>query len=308
MRRSVVAVSIFLSLLPPLVCGAEVSDAGKGKMKAVLVTGASTGIGRKITERLATDGYFVYAGARKDSDLKALGAIKNVQAVRLDVTRPDDIEAARKVIEGGRLGLYGLVNNAGVVTIGNVLDTKMEEFDVVMSVNVYGPWRITRAFAPLIVASKGRITNIGSINGIISFAQAGAYSMSKHSIEAFTDALAQEMAPLGVRVSVVEPGSYKSEIFRNEVQRAGTGTQLLDFASHAKDPDEVAVAVEQALFDPNPKPRYMVVPEEQQARVTIRTQIEKLVELNEGQPYAYDRDTLVKMLDEALVRKRPQGR
>jgi len=308
MRRSVVAVSIFLSLLPPLVCGAEVSDAGKGKMKAVLVTGASTGIGRKITERLATDGYFVYAGARKDSDLKALGAIKNVQAVRLDVTRPDDIEAARKLIEGGRLGLYGLVNNAGVVTIGNVLDTKMEEFDVVMSVNVYGPWRITRAFAPLIVASKGRITNIGSINGIISFAQAGAYSMSKHSIEAFTDALAQELAPLGVRVSVVEPGSYKSEIFRNEVQRAGTGTQLLDFASHAKDPDEVAVAVEQALFDPNPKPRYMVVPEEQQARVTIRTQIEKLVELNEGQPYAYDRDTLVKMLDEALVRKRPQGR
>jgi NAD(P)-dependent dehydrogenase (short-subunit alcohol dehydrogenase family) len=308
MRRSVVAVSIFLSLLPPLVCGAEVSDAGKGKMKAVLVTGASTGIGRKITERLATDGYFVYAGARKDSDLKALGAIKNVQAVRLDVTRPDDIEAARKLIEGGRLGLYGLVNNAGVVTIGNVLDTKMEEFDVVMSVNVYGPWRITRAFAPLIIASKGRITNIGSINGIISFAQAGAYSMSKHSIEAFTDALAQELAPLGVRVSVVEPGSYKSEIFRNEVQRAGTGTQLLDFASHAKDPDEVAVAVEQALFDPNPKPRYMVVPEEQQARVTIRTQIEKLVELNEGQPYAYDRDTLVKMLDEALVRKRPQGR
>jgi len=308
MRRSVVAVSIFLSLLPPLVCGAEVSDAGKGKMKAVLVTGASTGIGRKITERLATDGYFVYAGARKDSDLKALGAIKNVQAVRLDVTRPDDIEAARKLIEGGRLGLYGLVNNAGVVTIGNVLDTKMEEFDVVMSVNVYGPWRITRAFAPLIIASKGRITNIGSINGIISFAQAGAYSMSKHSIEAFTDALAQEMAPLGVQVSVVEPGSYKSEIFRNEVQRAGTGTQLLDFASHAKDPDEVAVAVEQALFDPNPKPRYMVVPEEQQARVTIRTQIEKLVELNEGQPYAYDRDTLVKMLDEALVRKRPQGR
>jgi len=308
MRRSVVAVSIFLSLLPPLVCGAEVSDAGKGKMKAVLVTGASTGIGRKITERLATDGYFVYAGARKDSDLKALGAIKNVQAVRLDVTRPDDIEAARKLIEGGRLGLYGLVNNAGVVTIGNVLDTKMEEFDVVMSVNVYGPWRITRAFAPLIIASKGRITNIGSINGSISFAQARAYSMSKHSIEAFTDALAQELAPLGVRVSVVEPGSYKSEIFRNEVQRAGTGTQLLDFASHAKDPDEVAVAVEQALFDPNPRPRYMVVPEEQQARVTIRTQIEKLVELNEGQPYAYDRDTLVKMLDEALVRKRPQGR
>jgi NAD(P)-dependent dehydrogenase (short-subunit alcohol dehydrogenase family) len=303
MHRIIAAVSIFLCLAP-LAHGAEASPDAKS-MKAVLVTGASTGIGRKITERLAADGYFVYAGARKDSDLQALGAIQNVQAVRLDVTKVDDIEATRKIIERGHLGLYGLVNNAGVVTLGNVADTKMEEFDLVMSVNVYGPWRVTRAFAPLIIASKGRITNIGSINGIVSFPQAGAYSMSKHSIEAFTDALAQEMKPLGVRVSVVEPGSYKSDIFKNEVQRSGTGAQFLEYASHGKDPDEVAIAVEQSLFEPNPKHRYMVVPNEQQARVTIRTEMEKLVELNERQPYTYDRDTLVKMLDEALDRTRP---
>jgi NAD(P)-dependent dehydrogenase (short-subunit alcohol dehydrogenase family) len=305
MRRIAAALSILL-LMAPLTYAAEGLDAKH--MKAVLVTGASSGIGRKITERLAADGYFVYAGARKESDLQALGAIKNVRAVRLDVTRPEDIEAARKVIEHGSLGLYGLVNNAGVVTIGNVMDTKMEEFDVVMSVNVYGPWRITRAFAPMIIASKGRITNIGSINGIISFAQSGAYSMSKHSIEAFTDALAQELSPLGVQVSVVEPGSYKSEIFKNEVQRSGTGRQLLDFASHAKEPDEVAVAVEQSLFEAAPKRRYMVVPDEQQARLTIGAQIEQLVELNDGQRYAFDRDALVKMLDEALDRRRPQGK
>ena len=277
-------------------------------VKAVLVTGASTGIGRKITERLAADGYFVYAGARRDSDLQALGGIKNVQAVRLDVTKPDDIEAVRKMIERGHLGLYGLVNNAGVVTIGNVVDTKMEEFDVVMSVNVYGPWRVTRAFAPMIISAKGRITNVGSINGIVSFAQAGAYSMSKHAIEAFTDALAQEMGPLGVHVSVVEPGSYKSEIFKNEVQRSGTGGQLLEFAAHAKEPDEVAVAVEESLFEPTPKRRYMVVPEERQARLTIGAQIERLVELNERQQYTYDRDTLIKMLDEAFERRRSQGK
>jgi NAD(P)-dependent dehydrogenase (short-subunit alcohol dehydrogenase family) len=303
MHRIVAAVSIFLSLAP-LAHGAEAPPDANG-MKAVLVTGASTGIGRKITERLAADGYFVYAGARKDSDLQALGAIKNVQAVRLDVTKVDDIEATRKIIERGHLGLYGLVNNAGVITLGNVADTKMEEFDLVMSVNVYGPWRVTRAFAPLIIASKGRITNIGSINGIVSFPQAGAYSMSKHSIEAFTDALAQEMKPLGVRVSVIEPGSYKSEILKNEVQRSGTGAQFLEYASLAKDPDDVAIAVEQSLFEPNPKHRYMVVPNEEQARVTIRTEMEKLVELNERQPYTYDRNTLVKMLDQALDRTRP---
>jgi NAD(P)-dependent dehydrogenase (short-subunit alcohol dehydrogenase family) len=206
------------------------------------------------------------------------------------------------------LGLYGLVNNAGVVTFGNVTDTTMEEFDLVMSVNVYGPWRITRAFAPLIIASKGRITNIGSLNGVISFEKTGAYSMSKHAIEAFTDALAQEMTPLGVQVSVVEPGSYKSEIFKNEVQRTGTGKQFLDYVSHAKDPDEVAIAVEHALFDANPKHRYMVVPDERQARAAIGAQIEKLVELNQDQRYTYDRDALVKMLDEALDRARPAAK
>lgn len=305
MRLFLAALSIFLSVAAPAY-SAETPD--PKNTKAVLVTGASTGIGRKITERLAADGYFVYAGARKDSDLQALGAIKNVQALRLDVTKPDDIDAARKIIERGGRGLYGLVNNAGVVTLGSVVDTKPEEFDVVMSVNVYGPWRVTRALAPLIITSKGRIANIGSINGIVSFGQASAYSMSKHAIEAFTDALALEMAPLGVQVSVIEPGSYKSEIFKNEVQRSGTGKQVLDYASHAKDPDEVAAAVERALFEPNPKRRYMVVPDEQQARLTIGTQIEKLVELNDGQSYTYDRDTLVKMLDEALARTRPQGK
>ena len=225
MRRFLAALSIFLSL-SALAYRAETPD--PKNTKAVLVTGASAGIGRKITERLAADGYFVYASARKDGQLQALGAMKNVQALRLDVTDPDDIDAARKIIERGGRGLYGLVNNAGVVTLGSVVRRQAEEFDVVMAVNVYGPWRITRAFAPLIITSKGRIANIGSINGIVSFAQTSAYSMSKHSIEAFTDALALEMAPLGVQVSVVEPGSYKSEISRTKCSAPGTGAQALN--------------------------------------------------------------------------------
>jgi hypothetical protein len=92
--------------------------------KAVLVTGASTGIGRKITERLAAGGHFVYAGARKEADLKELGAIKNVQAVRLDVTDPKDIAAAVEIITKAGRGLYGLVNNAGVGIGGALTDTK----------------------------------------------------------------------------------------------------------------------------------------------------------------------------------------
>jgi NAD(P)-dependent dehydrogenase (short-subunit alcohol dehydrogenase family) len=272
--------------------------------KAVLVTGASSGIGRRITERLAAGGYFVYAGARSDDDLRALRAIKNVQPVRLDVTKPREIDAAVAAVNQGGRGLYGLVNNAGIMTNATVLDTKMSEFDAVMSVNVYGPWRITRAFAPLIIASKGRMINISSINGIDAPARLGAYSMSKHAVEALTDSLEEEMAPLGVHVSVVEPGTFKTNIATNEVERAGTGKRVASFISHAKDPGEVAAVVEKALFDSNPKRRYLIAPDAQQASVAIQSEIEHLVEINSNQPYAYDRETLIKMLDGALEQAR----
>jgi NAD(P)-dependent dehydrogenase (short-subunit alcohol dehydrogenase family) len=273
--------------------------------KAVLVTGASTGIGRKVTEKLAADGYFVYAGARKEEDLKALGAIKNVQAVRLDVTKIEDIDAAVETIKRGGRGLYGLVNNAGVSTIGALADLKPEEFDLVMAVNVYGPYRVTKAFEPLVIAEKGRIVTMGSISGIGAPADLGAYAMSKHAMEAFTDSLAAQMTGLGVQVSIIEPGNFNSQIGNNATLRTGVVTRLAN-RSRYKDPDEVADAVENALFDPKPKRRYMVAPDQGEADWTIRKQIEQLVQLNEGQPYTYDRDALIKMLDEALANARPR--
>lgn len=273
--------------------------------KAVLVTGASTGIGRKITERLAAGGYFVYAGARKEADLKELGAIKNVQAVRLDVTDSKDIAAAVEIITKAGRGLYGLVNNAGVAISGAFTDTKEDDFDFLMQVNLYGPYRITKAFAPLIVAEKGRITTIGSISGILASRNSGVYSMSKHAIEAFADSLAAQMAPLGVQVSVIEPGNYNSEIGKSAAKRLGVDPRLAD-RSHYKPPDEVAEAVTQALFEPSPKRRYMVVPNQTEAEWTIKKAIERLVQLNEGQAYTYDREAMVRMLDEALANARPK--
>jgi NAD(P)-dependent dehydrogenase (short-subunit alcohol dehydrogenase family) len=277
--------------------------------KAVLVTGASTGIGRKITERLAADGYFVYAGARKDADLKTLGSIKNVQAIRLDVTSLQDIDNAVATVTKAGRGLYGLVNNAGVGTIAaSFADMRPDEFDLVMAVNLYGPFRVTRAFTPLIIAQKGRITTIGSISGILANKERGAYAMSKHAIEAYTDSLAQQMADSAVQVSLVEPGNYDSDIGKNLLSRVGVVDPKLADRSQYKPPDEVAEAVERALFEPNPKRRYMVVPNQQEAERTIRKQIEQLVQLNEGQPYTYDRDALVRMLDEALSHARPRTR
>jgi NAD(P)-dependent dehydrogenase (short-subunit alcohol dehydrogenase family) len=210
-----------------------------GGQRAVLVTGASTGIGREITERLAANGHFVYAGARKESDLAALGAIENVQAIRLDVTRPEDIAAAVTTLTQGGRGLWGLVNNAGVAVTGPFAELKEEDFDFVMDVNAYGPFRVTKAFIPLIAASKGRIVTISSISGVLSSGNLGVYSMSKHAVEAFGDSLAVQMEPLGVRVSLVEPGNYNSQIGASAAKRMGVASPLAD-RSRYKEPDEVA--------------------------------------------------------------------
>jgi NAD(P)-dependent dehydrogenase (short-subunit alcohol dehydrogenase family) len=256
-------------------------------LKAVLVTGASSGIGRKITERLAAHGYLVYAGARKDEDLKALGAIKNVQPVRLDVTKTRDIDAAVATITRAGRGLYGLVNNAGVATAGTLADMKLDEFELLMAVNVTGPVR--------------------SVWGVDASADLPAYAMSKHAMEAFTDSLAKDLGPRGVHVSIVEPGHYDSDIQKNFARRTGGDLKDADRSMYPP-PDDVAVAVEDALFGPAPKRRYMVIPDEESAERTIRKQMERVVQLNEGQRYTYDRATLVKMLDDALVGSRPRSK
>jgi NAD(P)-dependent dehydrogenase (short-subunit alcohol dehydrogenase family) len=273
--------------------------------KAVLVTGASTGIGRKITERLAADGWFVYAGARKEADLEALNAIKNVQAVRIDVTHPEEIAAAVATVEKGGRGLYGLVNNAGVALAGPFAELKDEDFDYVMQVNAYGPFRVTKAFLPLVTASKGRVVTISSISGILSTATLGVYSMSKHAIEAFGDSLARQVEPQGVASILVEPGNYNSQIGATAAKRTGSTDARLANRDRFKEPDEVAAAVALALSEPSPKHRYMVVPSAEEAEVTIRKAVEELIQLNEGQPYTYDRAALVAMLDEALKTARP---
>ena len=284
---------------------------------SILVTGASTGIGRHLAETLAENGYHVYAGARKDKDLAALDAIDNVTAVKLDVTKQDQVDAVVAMIREKGTGLYALVNNAGVGGGGEVIDTPIEDQTFVYAVNVEGVYRTTKAFAPLVIESKGRIVTTGSIAGTISaFPGFSAYSGSKHWIEAYTDSLAAEMDPLGVEVSVVEPGNYKSNIRRSSVSRrheqakaaGGEVTEEMNKAYEAtaerelsyKEPDEVSAAFMHALFDDNPLRRYMVVPNAEEQEFTIRTKVVELVQLNQWGPYSYSREQLIELLDEAL--------
>jgi NAD(P)-dependent dehydrogenase (short-subunit alcohol dehydrogenase family) len=305
---SVALSAVLLSAPQPVVA----EDGG-----SVLITGASTGIGRNLAETLAAEGYHVYAGARKDEDLAELDAIENVTAVRLDVTKQDQVDAVVALIEKNGTGLWGLVNNAGVGGGGAVMETAIEDQTFVYDVNVEGVYRTTKAFAPLVVESKGRIVTTGSIAGTGSWPGGSAYSGSKHWIEAFTDALAAEMEPAGVHVSVVQPGSYKSHIRRTEASRemeritaaGGEVTEEMQKNYEAtaerelsyKEPDEVSAAFMHALFDEEPLLRYMVVPNAGQQKWTIRTQITELVQLNQWGPYSYSRDELVALLDAALA-------
>jgi len=287
------------------------------EQKSILITGASTGIGRNLTETLAENGYHVYAGARKEKDLEALNAIGNVTAVSLDVTKQDQVDAVLELIRKKGTGLYGLVNNAGVGGGGEVVETPVEDQTFVYKVNVEGVYRTTKAFAPMVMESKGRIVTTGSIAGTISgFPGFSAYSGSKHWIEAYTDGLAAEMEPHGVTVSVVEPGNYKSNIRRSKMARkleqtkaAGsevTDTMKEDYDKTAarelsyKEPDEVSQAFMHALFDEKPLRRYVVVPNAEEQAKTISTKINELVQLNTWGPYSYSRDQLVEMLDEAI--------
>ena len=310
------------ALFAALLC-APAQSSEQTASKAILVTGASSGIGRKITEHLATKGYFVYATARKEEDLKALGAIKNVHPLRLDVTQPADIAAAVEAVTKGGRGLYGLVNNAGVATFGTLDKMRMEEFDLTMKVNAYGPVMMIKAFAPLIVAGKGRIVNISSPSGITDGGGPDivAYVMSKHALEGLTDSLVLQFGPLGVQVSAIEPGAYRSDIDKNmlarmtEDEKAHTLKALGPMTDPTMFPeaDEVAIAVEQALSEPNPKRRYLAIPRNAKDRINgrlaerlIRWQMKQLVQWNEGHAYTLDRATLIKMLDDALVNARPR--
>jgi len=288
--------------------------------QAILVTGASSGIGRKIAETLAGSGYFVYAGARKQVDLDALNEIRNIQSVRLDVTQQDEIDAAVATVRAGGKGLYGLVNNAGIAILGPITEIDEDQLNWILNVNLVGVFRITKAFAPMIIESKGRITNISSIFGILSGMFWAPYSMTKHALEAYTDSLAAEMALFGVQVSAINPGNYRSKIGTKEAavlarqpyaqpgspyaeQIAGAIEYLSDRSMY-KEPDDVAAAVMHALFSETPKANYLVVPNQREAGWTIRKIIEEMAELNVDQEFSYSDEELIKMLKDATAAQR----
>jgi NAD(P)-dependent dehydrogenase (short-subunit alcohol dehydrogenase family) len=250
-------------------------------MRSVLVTGASTGIGRATTLRLDAAGWRVFAGVRRESDAESLreSGGERIVPLILDVTDPAQIAAAAQRIEAEADGrLDGLVNNAGIAVPGPLETLPLEDFRRQVEVNLTAQVAVTQAMLPLIRPARGRIVFIASIGGRIAFPLNGAYHAAKFGVEAVGDVFRQELRPWGISVAIVEPGSIDTPIWERGAQiaeeieaRAHPEQEALygkaiasfrkvvqDLADRGIPPEKVAEAISHALESGRPRTRYLV--------------------------------------------------
>lgn len=296
----------------------------------VIVTGASSGLGRAICELLASKRRDVYAGVRKQKDSAELAKLPNVTPLVLDVTNSEDVRRGAKTVRESGRGLHGLVNSAGVTGLGPLIDTSVEEFNRVLEVNLVGIHRMIHDFGPLLVESKGRIVNISSIGGFMTDTWLGPYGTSKHALEGYTEILREELAMLGLSVSTIEPMAYRSrmainawELLRGE---ADTKWERSAFRDQIKqvwnwyvntpgvlertiypEPTPVAEAVYDALYSDSPKPRYLVSDRDTATEV-IDNILARLIQVNGGQTDPLTDSELAARLRKALDERATKGR
>jgi NAD(P)-dependent dehydrogenase (short-subunit alcohol dehydrogenase family) len=182
--------------------------------EAIVVTGASSGIGAACVRRLAADGFRVFAGVRKPADAERWEA-EGVAPVSIDVADADSIAAAAQQVDAALdgAGLAGLVNNAGVSVPGPIEYLPIDELRRQLEVNLIGQVAVTQAFLPALRRARGRVVFIGSVGGRVALPLLSAYNASKYGLEGVAGALRQELRAEGMEVSIVEPGAVKTAIW-----------------------------------------------------------------------------------------------
>ncbi len=240
--------------------------------KTAVVTGASSGMGHAIAQRLITDGYRVFVAARsvdKMDDLVAKGAI----AIRMDISKPADIEAAAQAILSQVSSIDVLVNNAGYGLFGAMEDIAIDEARYQFEVNVFGPARLTQLLLPAMRARRsGTIVNVTSMGGKIYTLLGSWYHATKHALEGWSDCLRLEVEPFGIRVVVIEPGvietGFGDVALDGMLARSGTGaydevTQRVVAVTRASyqqgvgtRPEVIARVISRAIRSRRPKTRY----------------------------------------------------
>ncbi len=247
---------------------------------SVVVTGASSGIGRATVARLAQAGWHVFATVRKTDDADRLQREfgESVTPLIVDVTDRSTIASAveRVKAELGDRGLDGLVNVAGIGMMRPVEFVTDDDMRNIFEINVFGQIAVTQAFLPLLRRARGCIVNIGSVGTHIGLPFGGLLNASKSAFRSLNDALRLELRSSGVRVVIIEPGAIKTPavdktlgdvegVIRNLPPRGAVeyGDMLRAFAkrgyaleSNGSDPDVVAQAIQEALTADRPKPRY----------------------------------------------------
>jgi len=242
--------------------------------KVWFITGASTGFGRLLAEQLLADGANVVATARKPEQLTDLTTkyAANVQILPLDVTSQSQIDAAAKdaIARFGHIDV--LVNNAGYGVNGAIEEVSADEYMPMFNTNVFGLIAVTKAFLPQFRARRsGNIVNLSSIGGLIGAPGWGYYNATKFAVEGLSMALAGEMDPLGVRVTVVEPGPFRTdflgrsgveakEVIPDYAQSAGVARQYLNTQSGKQpgDPQRAVDAIIAAVSAPKP-PKHLLL-------------------------------------------------
>jgi NADP-dependent 3-hydroxy acid dehydrogenase YdfG len=247
--------------------------------KAVLITGCSTGIGRATAERLASAGFTVYATARRPESISDLEA-KGCRTLALDVTDDASMTAAVAAVEEAEGAVGALVNNAGYSQSGAVESVNLDDIRVQFDTNVFGLIRMSQLVLPGMREQRwGRIVNVGSMGGKLTFPGGGIYHATKYAVEAISDAMRFEVKGFGVDVVLIEPGLIRTEFAAAAVGALATGTgdeagPYAEFnqavaastvgayegpaAKLGGGPDSVAKAIEKAIGSRRPKARYPV--------------------------------------------------
>jgi NADP-dependent 3-hydroxy acid dehydrogenase YdfG len=243
----------------------------------VLVTGASSGIGRAAAIEFARRGHLVFAAARREEVLAGLAsATPNIEAVSLDVTDADSVRRAWAKIEAstGGAGADVLVNNAGFALSGPVETLSDADVRRQFATNVFGLLTMTRTVLPAMRArGSGCVINISSLVGRTTFPGMGVYGATKYAVEALSDALRQEVAGFGVKVVIIEPGFVATNIGEAADAHGGAGREVPEaYASmvargaryltaqvaNGTAPERVAAAIVNAAEQRNPRLRYVV--------------------------------------------------
>ena len=239
--------------------------------RAVLISGASSGIGLAAARMIAEAGLTTFAGVRSDEAATKLAAVHpSIRPLRLDVTDSASIAEAAREVDNAGVALVGLVNNAGIAVAGPLECVTPDELRKQFEVNVIGPLALTQAFLPRLRETRGRIVFVGSISGRFAVPFIAPYSASKFALRALSNALRVELVPFGVEVSLVEPGSVKTPIWQkgraSHARPWGVYASAMEAVGRQADreertgiaPERVGRAILHALLDAHPRPNYLV--------------------------------------------------